>query len=192
MIARQSQDRHACSARPLSTFGVQIFARQDAFPGYNVPTGRLNPRTGLSDGGPVSPASVYRSLCGFASPRARACSPAPCLRMPVAVSPLSIKLFSSCAVEHSKPRPGMPILVAAAIAGKTGSRSFCACEHFAAACGALGRDAATHGAPKCLPLGVCGPWVFVAPGCLWPLGVCTLWVFALAGAARQCGLQVPS
>ena len=65
MIARQSQDRHACSARPLSTFGVQIFARQDAFPGYNVPTGRLNPRTGLSDGGPVSPASVYRSLSGL-------------------------------------------------------------------------------------------------------------------------------
>ena len=65
MIARQSQDRHGCSARPLSTFGVQIFARQDAFPGYNVPTGRLNPRTGLSDGGPVSPASVYRSLSGL-------------------------------------------------------------------------------------------------------------------------------
>ena len=60
MIARQSQHRHACSARPLSTFGVQIFARQDGFPGYNVPTGRLNPRTGLSDGGPVSP---YSAIC---------------------------------------------------------------------------------------------------------------------------------
>ena len=118
------QDRHRCAPGPQSTFGVQIFARQDGFPGYNVPTGRLIPAPACRNGGPVSPASVYRSLCGFASPRARACSPAPCRRMPVAVSPLSIKLFSSCAVEHSKPRPVTPMFGAAAIAGKTGFGPF--------------------------------------------------------------------